>query len=917
MGFDFSKFIKGIRIFEENTLTPKKIDIIPGGTANTTTTIQASQTTDKTLTLPDATDTLVGKATTDTLTNKSIDAEGTGNSITNLKDANIKAGAAIAHNKMAALTANKALASDASGVVVPTAVTDTELGYVSGVTSAIQTQLTSNAGAISSHTGASSGVHGVTGSVVGTSDSQTLTNKTVDAASNTISNISNTEIKTGAAIDAAKISTGIVSNTEFNTLSGVTSAIQTQLNGKEATITATTAADYYRGDKTFQPLNPTAVGLSNVTNDAQLKRAAGDLNTFTEKIAPVADDILILEDSANSFAKAKVKVGNISSGAGGKNYIKTASANGTSLTGWSNYANTAGLKPVTGTGGSPTLALATSTSSPLSGASSFLYSKSAANKQGEGFSYDMTIDPSDMGKVLALSLNYSVSANYADDDMIVYLYDVTNSALLEPVPFKIKKHTLASERFFCEVQVPYNCSSLRLIFHISSTSTLAYDLKIDDLLFGPQAKLYGSVATDLIPFTLTSSWSDSATTAAYRRVGDSAEFFISLKGGSLSAISTFSVTLPNGMQIDSSKLEITSTLAAIGEAIGYNAATAGYNGVVAAINSTTVQIMGRDGVANFWNATTPFVWATNSTLTLHFTVPILGWGVSQLLSTDAETRVVVASATGGTAPGTHGTIQQITGMTVEDNPNGLYSTDSFTINSSGWYVASAKGYFNANGAAAVSANIVYVYKNGVEVYHFEQDSIAVQNQTTNIFVGGKTKPLNFKAGDVITFHASQTSTTTRIYSGESFSVEKLQGPAQIAASEKILVSVKNPSVSLTTLPTATIFGAAQIDTHGAWNGSRFTAPVAGKYKISLSHQVTITGSTVNQYINYGINKNGASYTYKTFRCQNSSLDSMSFDIDAIYIDVIAGDYIEVGNVSSNFNNIVASADVSFISIEKV
>jgi hypothetical protein len=35
---------------------------------------------------------------------------------------------------------------------------------------------------------------------------------------------------------------------------------------KENTITATTSADYYRGDKTFQTLNKSAVGLPNVTN---------------------------------------------------------------------------------------------------------------------------------------------------------------------------------------------------------------------------------------------------------------------------------------------------------------------------------------------------------------------------------------------------------------------------------------------------------------------------------------------------------------------------------------------------------------------------------------------------------------------------------------------------------------------------
>ena len=42
--------------------------------------------------------------------------------------------------------------------------------------------------------------------------------------------------------------------------------LQTALNGKEATITAGTTSQYYRGDKTFQTLDKAAVGLSNVDN---------------------------------------------------------------------------------------------------------------------------------------------------------------------------------------------------------------------------------------------------------------------------------------------------------------------------------------------------------------------------------------------------------------------------------------------------------------------------------------------------------------------------------------------------------------------------------------------------------------------------------------------------------------------------
>jgi hypothetical protein len=99
-------------------------------------------------------------------------------------------------------------------------------------------------------------------------------------------------------IDAAKISTGLISNAEFDYLNGLTDNIQTQFTGKqdtlvsatniktinstsllgsgnvavEPTITATTSADYYRGDKTFATLNKTAVGLGNVDNTSDANK---------------------------------------------------------------------------------------------------------------------------------------------------------------------------------------------------------------------------------------------------------------------------------------------------------------------------------------------------------------------------------------------------------------------------------------------------------------------------------------------------------------------------------------------------------------------------------------------------------------------------------------------------------------------
>lgn len=53
------------------------------------------------------------------------------------------------------------------------------------------------------------------------------------------------------------------------------------------------------------------VGLGNVTDDAQLKRASGDFATFTEKTSPVSADLILIEDSEASGAKKKIQAGNL------------------------------------------------------------------------------------------------------------------------------------------------------------------------------------------------------------------------------------------------------------------------------------------------------------------------------------------------------------------------------------------------------------------------------------------------------------------------------------------------------------------------------------------------------------------------------------------------------------------------------
>lgn len=114
--------------------------------------------------IQDQIDGKISASSTDTLTNKTIDADS--NTITNLENENIKSSANINFSKMESLTSSRALIANSSGVVGVSSVTSTELGYISGVTSSIQSQIDEK---------------------ISSSSTDTLTNKTISSSDNSIS----------------------------------------------------------------------------------------------------------------------------------------------------------------------------------------------------------------------------------------------------------------------------------------------------------------------------------------------------------------------------------------------------------------------------------------------------------------------------------------------------------------------------------------------------------------------------------------------------------------------------------------------------------------------------------------------------------------------------------------------------------
>ena len=106
------------------------------------------------------------------------------------------------------LTASRALTSSATGKVEVSAVTSTELGYLDGVTSAIQTQIDSK-------------------------------QATITGAATTIDDTDLTASRALVSDGSGKVAVSDVTSTELGYLDGVTSAVQTQVDAKTAKLITT------------------------------------------------------------------------------------------------------------------------------------------------------------------------------------------------------------------------------------------------------------------------------------------------------------------------------------------------------------------------------------------------------------------------------------------------------------------------------------------------------------------------------------------------------------------------------------------------------------------------------------------------------------------------------------------------------
>lgn len=885
------------------TLSNKTIDTAATNTIKINgNTLSASSGT-ATVTVPNSTDTLVGRATSDTLTNKTIDG-----------DDNTIQDVGISSLKTVLADANKVIRRNASGAVVSDNSIPNSSALVTTDSSSVLTNKT---------------IDGDDNTIqdVGISSLKTVladANKAIirDASGAVVSDyIADVNVKSNAAIARTKIASGTANHVIINDASGVLSSEASLAISRGGTGQATQAAG-------FNALSPLTTAGDVIVHDG----------TNNVRLARGTDGQVLVVDN-NQTNKLKWTI--LQQGA--KNYILYGTfENNDAITGWSLARSTLDATTklpnqtaASWTSAAGTLSKSIVSSGQLAGSYSLSLASSGATTAGDMLVTDaLTLDLEAQASVQTFSFFYKVVSGAANGNfsgtssnsigVAIYVVDgALAGTWIQPAGVFNIVQSSGVGKAAGTFQVPNDATQVRLAVYFPNATTGAITVYLDDFVLGPQVVQYGAAVTEWKDWTPTGTWVTNATyTGKYRIVGDIMEFRVNVACSGAVTATGLAINLPGGFSIDTSKLvQFTAGVGSLGYGSALNAGTSFHGLLVNYGNTTSVGVyVGNTAGTYITNgnvsATVPFTFGAGDAVDLVFSAPILGLGATVQMSNNTDTRVVATRRTGATAVSFGAdTLVTFSATASPDTHGGWVSSSQYTVPVSGIYKISAAVLTNAYTLSTTGAlQVYYRVNNGAS----NRLGWATGNGVSTSQFAEGTDLISLNAGDAITFRVSSSNTAT-LAEGLA-TIQRISGPSAIASSESVMARYSTASAqALTTSPAIINFATVSYDTHGAVTTGaswKFTAPIAGKYRVT-SRFLTAAGTTAMR-ISYDLNKNGIAQTTPVTGTQQTTSSNRIDGSGSDTIQLNAGDYIDIrGSCSTGSNSLAGDAPTNFVVIERI
>lgn len=598
-----------------------------------------------------------------------------------------------------------------------------------------------------------------------------------------------------------------------------------------------------------------------------------------------------------------------------RNYIFNNSAN-ENLVDWETYADAPGPRPVNGNGGSPTITWTKSNTNFFED-SQFLFTKDAANRQGEGVSYSFGAEDCDFVKPFMIQFDYRlVSGTFASSgdntipsDICIYMINGDTITVIEPnIRILTGGATTGVSHYTAFFQTAPS-TNLRLAIHVATTSTAAYVLAFDNFRVTPSPGASQSTSIDFravlgsstqsIP-TATQTLVDIDTVRIDTAAGFDAganSYVIQESGNYIIEATIYyaaNSTGARGIYLYKNGGQISEWLWPASSATAGNAVRTILFELLECVAGDFFQIYAFQDSGGALNAI-----GVNGN---DFTEIIVHKSQSSTLSNGNVIAFRASQDSGQSIPDSNATTIVWNIVTFDTTNSYNASTGVWTCHESGKYLISACT-FSDN--LTWDANEVWeqqLYINGAQ-YSVIGETRGQLTTTINFSASGD-DTIDLVAGDEIEIRLLQNrgaaSTVLASSANNHVSIEMIASPSQTGADQVITArATDTQSGAVPDTPTTFVFGTVSFDTVAGYDFGTgiYTVQESGFYDVSAS--IPINGSVVNAFF-ITVRLNGVLYKTLTWPQEVAANFETPVTISTM-IQAVAKDEIDI-QISESVND---------------